>query len=307
MPDEALDWFACDLCGTDDAIEVPHAREFTDDQPIHICRACGFVHVKRRRPAERIAQAWSEEIFGQGYTAAVPGVVGRLAYVAAFVEETVGLHGRSLAEIGAGEGAFLALARDRYDADVYGVEPSPANVRRLSELRIPAFRGTIEQYGEAGGERDGRFDVVAILWTLENCRDLRAMLGGARRLLKDDGRVVVATGSRLLVPFKKPLWAYLSRNPADTHAFRFSANTLRGALAVAGFETVHLNRFLDSDVLCAVGAPTTQPVTWEGDDPLAVHSFFERWYVDTTIYHPQPAGERDVSAATRPARATSPA
>ena len=47
--------FPCDLCGETDAVEVPHCREYTNGQPIHICRRCGFVHVKLRRSAEGIA------------------------------------------------------------------------------------------------------------------------------------------------------------------------------------------------------------------------------------------------------------
>lgn len=278
--------FPCDLCGSEDAVEVPHAREFTGDQPVYICTSCGFVHVRRRRSAERIAEAWTDEIFGAGYTAAVPGVAARLAYVAEFIDQTVGLRDRKVAEIGAGEGHFLELARDRYDAEVFGIEPSAANCARLTSLGIESFAGTIEQHDRPDSSRNGSFDLVVVLWTLENCQDLHALLQGARRLLTTDGHVVVATGSRILVPFKKPLWTYLSPNPSDTHAFRFSARTLQGALATSGFETAHLNRFLDSDVLCAIGRPDGGEVAWQGDDYLAVHSFFERWYAETMLHFP---------------------
>lgn len=276
--------FPCDICGSTDAIEVPHAREFTGDQPIHICANCGFVYVKSRRSAEEIAASWSDEIFGAGYTAAVPGVAGRLSYIAEFVEQSVGLRGRSVAEIGAGEGFFLELARNRYGAEVFGIEPSAANGARMRGLGIDCATSTIEAYD---GSRKGSFDLVAVLWTLENCQDLKSLLDGARRLLKPGGHVVVGTGSRILVPFKKPLWAYFSRNPSDTHAFRFSANTIQGALAVAGLETKQLNRYLDSDVLCAIGRLAEGAIQWPHDDYLAVHAFFERWYADTVLYFPQ--------------------
>lgn len=273
--------FPCDLCGSAAAVEVPHARAYTDGQPIHICTGCGFVYVKERRSAEAIAASWTDEIFGAGYTAAYPGVAGRLAYVAELVEQSVGLRGRMVVEIGAGEGFFLELARGRYDAGVFGIEPSPANCERMRGIDIECVAATIERYD---GSRDGTFDLVFVLWTLENCQDLRALLAGARRLLKPGGYVVVATGSRILVPFKKPLWAYLSRNPTDTHSFRFSANTMRGALAVSGFETAQLNRYLDNDVLCAIGASRDGEIDWPRDDYLAVHGFFERWHADTALY-----------------------
>jgi hypothetical protein len=100
----------------------------------------------------------------------------------------------------------------------------------------------------------------------------------------------VATGSRILVPFKKPLHTYLSAIPADANAFRFSANTLRDVLAVSGFEPIHINRFIDHDILCVVGKRVERNVvpTPTGDNYLDVYTFFERWHVDTQMYFPEP-------------------
>jgi 2-polyprenyl-3-methyl-5-hydroxy-6-metoxy-1,4-benzoquinol methylase len=280
----------CDLCGSEDAVEVPHAREFTGDQPIHICTRCGFVYVKRRRPAEAIAASWTEEIFGSGYTARIPAVIARLTYVAELLEQTLGLEGKRVCEIGAGEGEFLRIVRG-HGAEVFGIEPSGANCERMRRGGVECFEGTIEQYRESGEGRDS-FDIVAILWTLENCRSCREMLSAAHELLREGGRVAVATGSRLLVPFKKPLHAYLSPTPADTHAFRFSANTLQALLAVSGFDVVEVNRYVDNDILCVVGSKGSagEAREWRGDDYLEVHSFFERWYADTKVYWPDPVG-----------------
>jgi hypothetical protein len=113
------------------------------------------------------------------------------------------------------------------------------------------------------------------------------MLNSAYQLLKPGGHVVVVTGSRLLVPFKKPLHYYLSTNPADTHSFRFSANTLQGLLAVSGFEMVHINRYIDNDILCVIGRKIEagQEISWQGDNYLDVYNFFERWHVETQMYY----------------------
>jgi hypothetical protein len=284
---------ACDLCGANDPVELPHCREYTNGQPIHVCRACGFVYVVRRRSAERIADVWSTEIFGSGYTAAIPAVTARLTFVAEFVDQHVKLRGKRVCEIGGGEGAFLNMIRDaKYGADSFGVEPSPANGERLRALGIRHFTGTVEQFAEARHAGESPFDVVVMLWTLENCQDCRRMLSLAYGMLASDGVVVVATGSRVLVPFKKPLHTYFSTNPADTHCFRFSANTLQGILAVTGFEPSAINRYVDQDILCVIGRKRTgdRPIPWRGDDFLAVCSFFERWHVDTAVYFPKPVG-----------------
>lgn len=275
--------FPCDLCGSGDALEVPHVREFTGGQAIHICAACGFVYVRERRSADDIAASWTEDIFGAGYTARIPAVTARLTYVAETLDVELGLAGKDVCEIGAGEGEFLAMLKDRYGARVFGIEPSPANCERMRGLGVECFAGTIEAYDGA----EVSFDLVTILWTLENCQDCVAMLRAAHRLLKPGGHVAVATGSRILVPFKKPLWTYFGSHPADTHAFRFSANTLRGAQAVAGFAPAFVNRYLDHDVLLAVGRRADGPQPWEPDDALQVWGFFDRWYADTVLHYPR--------------------
>lgn len=290
MSDDQYRDFPCDICGADEPVELPHSRDYTNGQPVHICRGCGFVYVVSRRSAERIAEVWSTEIFGGTYTAAIPAVTARLTYVAEYLDTTVGLAGKAVAEIGAGEGRFLSMARSRYGASVFGVEPSPTNSGLLSASDIPHYTGTIEAYADSGDRRVGTFDVVVVLWTLENCQDCKAMLRGAHRLLKPGGLIAVATGSRILVPFKKPLHNYLSRIPADACAFRFSANTLQAALAVSGFESAYINRFIDHDILCVIGKRVDGGAVErrQGDNYLDVHSFFERWHVDTTMYFPDP-------------------
>lgn len=279
--------YPCDLCRCDDAVEIAIARQYTNDQPIHVCSGCGFVYVRRRRSAEEIARAWTEELFQKAYTARIPAVVARHAYLAAFVESVVGWRNKRVCDIGAGEGKFLELIRrPEFGAKAFAVEPSAGNCGDMEAAGIECFNGTIEDFVERSYRAGGRFDVVTILWTLENCRSWRTMLKGAHNALVDGGHVAVATGSRILVPFKKPLYDYFSAHPADTHCFRFSANTLHGALAVSGFEPVHVNRYLDTDYLVMVGRKVTEmrPVPWTCDDPNSVLEYFERWHAETQAH-----------------------
>ena len=276
--------FSCDLCGSNDAREVPHCREYTDDQPIHICNNCGFVYVRNRRSSNEIAETWSSELYGAGYTARIPAVKARQIYVAETIDTEIGLKGEALCDIGGGEGQFLEIVKaEPYGARPFAVEPSQSNCCMLTELGIENYQGTIEEFLDSNSDKLGGFDFVTIMWTLENCRSCRDMLDAANALLRPGGHIVVATGSRILVPFKKPLHYYLSRNPADTHAFRFSANTLRGLLAVSGFETVYTNRFIDTDFLVVIAKkmPAGEGLSWSGDNPDDVADFFRRWHFET--------------------------
>lgn len=281
---EALFDFACDLCSSDDAAEIPEARHYTGGHPIHVCRGCGFVYVRRRRSAAAIAASWSDDLFGSAYTARIPAIIARLTFVAETIRQQVGLEGRSVCDIGAGEGTFLDMVRGM-GAEGFGIEPSAANGKLMAKLGLAHFTGTIEEYAARGEPR--RFDCATILWTLENCQSCLGMLKAARALLKPGGHVVVATGSRILVPFKKPLHYYLGGNSPDTHAFRFSANALHRALRLAGFAVTHVNRYIDHDVLCMI-ATRTDAVNAEplpADKPEAVLDFFRRWHLETAAHY----------------------
>ena len=262
----------CELCGSADAIEVPFARLYTGDQPIHICCGCGFVFIRERRSAREIADSWSG-LYDGTYSPRSPAVLARLTYVAETIRQTIRPAGKSVCDIGAGDGSFLEMMRAMC-ARPFGIEPSSAS-ERMYKLVIPHFVGTIEEFP------GGLFDIVTILWTLENCSSCIDMLRAARRMLKPDGHLVVATGSRIKVPFKKPLHCYLGKNPADTHAFRFSANTLHRALNCAGFRLNYMNHYFDSDVLLVIGTPSTpiEPFAF-GDHRDSVADFFARWHRD---------------------------
>lgn len=276
----------CDLCNSGDAVEISEARFYTGDVPLHVCRNCGFVYVRARRSAQAIADSWSDDLYGARYTAALPAVQARQTFVAAFIESTIGLAGSSVCDIGAGEGLFLEMIRaPKFGAEVFGVEPSAANGRLMDTMGIANFVGTVEAYHASGPTE--RFDLVTIIWTLENCQSCRSMLDAAWDLLKPNGHIAIATGSRILVPFKKPLHYYLGPGEQDTHAFRFSRNSLESALAASAFRVVGENRFIDNDILCLVAQKTGRESTLDRprDDWRAVADFFARWHAETQAYY----------------------
>lgn len=288
MSDSQYQDFPCDICGSDSAAEIDVARHYMGEGRLHVCRDCGFVHVRRRRTAQAIADAWSDDLYERKYTARIPAVRARHAFVAEMIDTTLGLAGKRICDIGAGEGFFLSMiGAEPYRAKLFGIEPSARNGELMADAGIEHVVGTIEDYAESRGARS--FDIATILWTLENCQSCTTMLDAARDLLVDGGHIVVATGSRILVPFKKPLNYYLGPNEADTHAFRFSANALRRALEKAGFEVVAVNRYIDSDPLVMIGrkAPTAPVVSDTPiDDWADVVAFFDRWHEDTQRYFP---------------------
>ncbi len=238
----------CDLCHSKDFTSLEVARPYIgDNEPPVVCMGCGFVYVRNRRSSEEVAKSW-DDIWGEGYTSEWPAVKARLFYVAEWLDQTIGLKGKSLLEIGAGEGTFLEMVRDRGILEIVGIEPSKKNVERIRDKNLWCYEGTVETC-----KLKEKFDIVCLLWTLENCADCIGMLKRARKWLKPDGYLVVATGSRIQVPFKKALSAYFSKNPADMHCFRFSSATLHMAMVLAGVMERQCNNYLDSDCLVLIG------------------------------------------------------
>lgn len=295
MIPDGLTMNACDLCQSTDLAEVPSSKNYSDGWPLHVCRGCGFAQVVLRRSPEAIQKAWADELYRADeatrlsdttYTARMPAVHARQVFAADFLAEAVDIKGKRVVDIGAGEGDFLAMLQGPdYGAEGFAIELSAANCAILKAAGIEFFEGTMEDYAEAPEAAERRFDVATLTWTLENCQSARGVLTQAAGILDDGGHVMVATGSRILVPFKKPLQYYIGKN-MDTHPFHFSANCLKGLLAVAGFEVTHINRYIDSDLLVVVGRKTgrANDIPWEKDDWREVIDFFDRWDRDTRDY-----------------------
>jgi len=267
----------CDLCGSSDSTPIEAARPYIgDNDPPVVCGSCGFIYVSERRTPEEVAAAW-DDIWGAGYTSAWPAVKARLTYVAEWIDQNIGFGAKSVLDIGAGEGTFLRIAEEYSLApdSLCAIEPFEKNADRIQTEGFNCFHGTIE---EATFQKE-LFDIVTVLWTLENTGDCIGFLKKAREFLKPDGHLVVATGSRILVPYKKPLCTYFSDNPADTHCFRFSARTLKIALIKAGLHPDQCNRFNDSDwlVMAADLGPNAADHPPSRDDPDEVLQFFNNW------------------------------
>jgi 2-polyprenyl-3-methyl-5-hydroxy-6-metoxy-1,4-benzoquinol methylase len=278
----------CDLCGSADAAEIEAAKHYQNGQPLHVCKNCGLVYIKERRSANRIAEVWSEDIYEKGYTAKIPAVKARQTYVADFVDDALNIKGKSVCDIGGGEGQFLEIIREpTYGASVFAIEPSERNCQLMADNNIEAFCGSIEDYIDSGKTKNQKFDVVTIMWTIENCQSCRAMMEAAYDVLKDGGHVVISTGSRILVPFKKPLQYYLGPKATDTHPIRLSNNTITGLMAEGGFERTHINRFIDTEYLVAIGkkADRSKKIDWPKDDWSAIVEFFSRWHKETQDHY----------------------
>ena len=81
---------SCQICNSSDFAEIAVAREYTSDQPLHVCKGCGFVQVLNRRPSAEIASDWDDAGPDSAlYAANLASVEARHAYVARTIQDYV--------------------------------------------------------------------------------------------------------------------------------------------------------------------------------------------------------------------------
>jgi 2-polyprenyl-3-methyl-5-hydroxy-6-metoxy-1,4-benzoquinol methylase len=138
--------------------------------------------------------------------------------------------GCSLLDIGCGDGAFLAIARD-CGWRVLGVELDPAAAARAARRGLEVVQGDI---GALDGH-EGRFDAVTLSHVIEHVHDPLHLLRACHRLLKPGGQLWLETpnidscGHRLYGSH----WRGLE---APRHLVVFNATSLLAALRLSGFE-----------------------------------------------------------------------
>lgn len=256
---------ACDLCGGTAGTEI--------EPGIVVCSGCGFVYAPERRSPEAIAADWTNVYRSGAYDPSWPGVKARLYYVAEWLDQKIGLEGKSVLDIGAGTGFFVREVQRR-GAQPVGLEPDYLNANHIRSDGIHCFTGSIET-----APSPGQYDLVTILWTLENCGDCLAMLEYAKEALAPGGRVVVATGSRILVPFKKPYSSYFGKLSPDLHCFRWSRASLGEAMRLSGLAVEAQNDWRDRDEMLVVGRANEDCIKMPAghDAHMSVVFFFQRW------------------------------
>ena len=118
------------------------------------------------------------------------------------------------------------------------------------------------------------------MWTLCNTSNCYDVISSVNKLCKNNGYIVVAESSRILVPFKKPIQMYVSKGNPDIHPFHFSKNSLCNLLLINNFKPIYINRYLDSDWLLIIAKKQNKisKKNYKIDNYLKVKKFFLSWY-----------------------------
>ena len=279
--------YNCDVCDSGECVEIPGVKKFTGGQPIHVCRDCGLVYHRFRRSPEEMAKYWGS-LYSENntnsskYNPDQPIFVARHVYGASFLENNVesGLSGKSVFDVGIGKGQFLEKLLTK-GCFCSGIESSSQNIQILKHKGIPHYFGTVESYSQ--DKKVDKSDIVTILFVLQNSQSATAMINMAYDQLVEGGLLFIMMGSRIMVPFKKPVGTYLMTLPQDVQPYHFSISTLQHLLAKCGFKIVSTNNYWDQDLMCVLARKESKDNNIEKmkDDYREVIKWFERWQAES--------------------------
>lgn len=243
-PDQGmLEQVSCYLCGADDSTHYTEAWDDLTGKPgtFHFvrCRQCGLTYQNPRIRQEFIGRYYDDEYIAHRKKM-------NWGIMTPLYNRAMGKHDRqkarlvaryktlasssSVLDIGCGAGTFLLMLRDRYGANVTGVD-----FKDLSGL--PGFDRIDFRHGPIGQQSfpDAGFDLVTMWHFLEHDYAPVQTLEKVRRVLKDDGLLVIE------VPRLDSLSARLYRErwpglQAPQHTVLFDKKTLLESVRKAGFE-----------------------------------------------------------------------
>ena len=229
----------CPWCESDKAqINLWLKDEFLTKEDFHICEclSCGLQYTMPRPSKEKIGAYYkSEEYYShqenkKGFIPQLYEAVKKVNLKHKLKIANKDLHVGKLLDIGCGVGDFIHEA-EKQGWDCLGVEPSD-DAKAIARKRIKANIINSEALEEIP---DGTFDVITMWHVLEHVDDLKWQVEQLRRLIKPNGRVVIAVPNYKSYDgqFYKELWAAYD---VPRHLNHFSKQTITKIFKTKGLE-----------------------------------------------------------------------
>ena len=229
----------CRLCSSKD----PKFLFRKDDFDIVRCKSCGLLFTDADPSHARLKEFYGEKYFrsegmGTSYSdyhfeerAMTLNAEDRLAKI----DKLKPGKGKIL-DVGCAAGFFLNVANR--DWEVAGVELSEyAASYAVDRFGLPVRNGTLKD----AGFRDKEFDVVTMWDVIEHLTDPLEDLKETRRIMKDDGLLVMTTGD-VESFFAKACGKYWHLYNPSQHLSFFSKKTITDLLDKAGFKVLKIEK-----------------------------------------------------------------
>ena len=235
----------CPWCGSDKAqINLWLRDEFLTKEEFHICEClnCGLLYTMPRPDKDKIGAYYkSDEYYShqENKKGFIPKVYERVKSVNLkhkYKLATNGLQPGKLLDIGCGVGDFLHTA-ETHGWECTGVEPSD-DAKAIAQKRMHAAILSSEDLEHLP---DGSFDVITMWHVLEHVDDLKCQIVQLQRLIKHNGRIVIALPNYKSYDgqYYKELWAAYD---VPRHLNHFNRCTLVKIFKTNGLEFVAMDK-----------------------------------------------------------------
>lgn len=219
----------CPWCGSEKAqINLWLKDEFLTKEGFHICEclSCGLQYTMPRPSKEKIGAYYKSDGYyshqenKKGFVPKLYEAVKKVNLKHKLKIATKGLQVGKLLDIGCGVGDFIHVA-EQQGWKCLGVEPSD-DAKTIARKRIKANIINSEVLEEIPDES---FDVITMWHVLEHVDDLKWQIEQLRRLIKPNGRIVIAVPNYKSYDgqFYKELWAAYD---VPRHLNHFSKQTI---------------------------------------------------------------------------------
>ena len=201
------------------------------------CEDCGFVLTQDAPDAASIGEFYKSEDY-VAHSDTKQGMVNRLFHSIRdfmlsrkrrMIERSLGKTSGRLLDYGCGTGYFLNHMKT-HGWTVEGIEPG----KEAAAVARETFGLTVHQPEQLPGFEDETFDVITLWHVLEHVHDPKEALAQYRRILKPDGRLVIALPNFTSFDAKvyKAHWAAYD---VPRHLWHFSPDTFEQFAGSSGF------------------------------------------------------------------------
>lgn len=228
----------CNLCGQNNykIVQLAGAYEVVK------CKNCRLIYVNPQPEEAVLFNNYNQDYFApwmkEQFAAREKMWKRRLKKIQTFKKTG------KLLDVGCGTGLFINEARSK-GWDVYGTEISSYAVDHVKKtFGIEVFEGKLND----ANFPENFFDVITFWHVLEHTTDPLGNLIGAKRVLRPDGVMVVATPNirnyiynffYLLIKLKRE--KLFSSSDREIHLYHFSADTLKKMIEKAGFASIRFD------------------------------------------------------------------
>lgn len=237
----------CPWCGSEKAQIILWLKdEFLTKEEFHICECqnCGLLYTMPRPSKDKIGEYYKSEIYyshqenKKGFIPKIYETVKKVNLKYKYKLATSEISKGKLLDIGCGVGDFIHLAEEQ-GWECTGVEPSE-DAKVIARKRIRANVLTSEEIEQIP---DATFDLITMWHVLEHVDDLNWQVEQLHRLIKPQGRIVIAVPNYTSydAQFYREQWAAYD---VPRHLSHFNKTTLTKIFKTKGLELKKVEKLI---------------------------------------------------------------